>query len=231
MCVLNLIVVIKPAKFLLPLAIVLFAPSLSRADLSITLGNNPQPGEENVLLNTGTTGNTVLGTLNQSGFLVNFTSTQVLTEPSNGQARIEATNNSSQVPVTDISFSLANGTFTDAIFNPFIGGIIGSPGDATIMVVGKDAMANPETFTGTFSLGNGQNFFTVVASNGEVIDSISLSAISGFGFTDLRQVRISGATVPSVPETGTTLSLLGASVLALALLRRKLVYLAHGSGI
>jgi len=220
---------IKPAKFLLPLAIVLFAPSLSRADLSITLGNNPQPGEENVLLNTGTTGNTVLGTLNQSGFLVDFTSTQVLTEPSNGQARIEATNNSSQVPVTDISFSLANGTFTDAIFNPFIGGTIGSPGDATITVVGKDAMANPETFTGTFSLGNGQNFFTVVASNGEVIDSISLSAISGFGFTDLRQVRISGATIPSVPDTGTTLSLLGASVLALALLRRKLVYLAHGS--
>ena len=167
----------------------------------------------------------MLGTLNQSGFLVNFTSTQVLTEPSNGQARIEATNNSSQVPVTDISFSLANGTFTDAI-----GGTIGSPGDATITVVGKDAMANPETFTGTFSLGNGQNFFTVVASNGEVIDSISLSAINGFGFTDLRQVRISGATVPSVPETGTTLSLLGASVLALALLRRKLVCLADGSG-
>ena len=164
---------IKPAKFLLPLAIVLFGPSLSRADLSITLGNNPQPGEENVLLNTGTTGNTVLGTLNQSGFLVNFASTQVLTEPSNGQARIEATNNSSQVPVTDISFSLANGTFTDAIFNPFIGGIIGSPGDATITVVGKDAMANPETFTGTFSLGNGQNFFTVVASNGE---SLTVSA-------------------------------------------------------
>jgi hypothetical protein len=220
---------IKPAKFLLPLAIVLFAPSLSRADLSITLGNNPQPGEENVLLNKGTTGNTVLGTLNQSGFLVNFTSTQVLTEPSNGQARIEATNNSSQVPVTDISFSLANGTFTDAIFNPFIGGTIGSPGDATITVVGKDAMANPETFTGTFSLGNGQNFFTVVASNGEVIDSISLSAINGFGFTDLRQVRISGATVPSVPETGTTMSLLGAGVLALALLPRKLVCLADGS--
>jgi len=118
---------IKPAKLLLPLAIVLFAPSLSRADLSITLGNNPQPGEENVLLNTGTTGNTVLGTLNQSGFLVNFASTQVLTEPSNGQARIEATNNSSQVPVTDISFSLANGTFTDAIFNPFIGGPLARP--------------------------------------------------------------------------------------------------------
>jgi hypothetical protein len=215
---------------LISLAIVLLAPSLSRADLSITLGNNPQAGEENVLLNTGTTGNTVLGTLNQSGFLVNFTSTQVLTEPSNGQARIEATNNSSQVPVTDISFSLANGTFTDAIFNPSIGGTIGSPGDATITVVGKDAMANPETFTGTFSLGNGQNFFTVVASNGEVIDSISLSAINGFGFTDLRQVRISGATVPSVPETGTTLSLLGAGVLALALLQRKLVCLADGSG-
>lgn len=213
---------IKPAKFLLPLAIVLFAPSLSWADLSITLGNSPQPGEENVLLNTGTTGNTVTGTLNQSGLLVNFTSTQVLSEPANGQAKIEATNNGSQVPVTDVSFSLANGTFTDAIFNPFIGGIIGSPGDVTITVLGKDAMANPETLTETFSLKNGQNFLTVLALNGEVIDSISLSAITGFGFTDLRQVRISGATVPTVPESGTTLSLLGASALALALSRRKL---------
>jgi hypothetical protein len=213
---------IKATKFFLSLSIVFVAPSLSWADLSIALGNNPQPGEENVLLNTGTTGNTVVGTLNQSGFLVNFTSTQVLTEPSNGQARIEAINSSSQVPVTDISFSLANGTFTDAIFNPFVGGTIGSPGDATITVVGKDAMANPETFTEKFSLGNGQNFFTVVASNGEVIDSISLSSITGFGFTDLRQVRISGASVPSVPESSTTLSLLGASILALALLRRKL---------
>src|SRR4030095_12763927 len=102
-----------------------------------------------------------------------------------------------------------------------VGGTIGSPGDATITVFGKDAVANPETLTGTFSLGNGQNFFTVVASNGEVIDSISLSSITGFGFTDLRQVRISGATVPSVAESGTTLSLLGASVLALALSRRQ----------
>src|SRR5438067_10866353 len=138
---------IKPAKFLLPLAIVLFAPSLSRADLNITLGNNPQPGEENVLLNTGTTGNTVLGTLNQSGFFVDFTSTQVQTEPSNGQARIEATNNSSQVPVTDIIFRLTNGTFTDAIFDPIIGASIGSTRDATIPVVGDLVRDQQQTFT------------------------------------------------------------------------------------
>ena len=68
----------------------LFAPSLSWANLTFFFGNNPQPGEENVLLNTGTTGNTMLGTPNQSGLLVNFTSSQVLTELSNGQARIEA---------------------------------------------------------------------------------------------------------------------------------------------
>jgi len=41
------------------------------------------------------------------------------------------------------------------------------------------------------------------------------------GFTDLRQVRISGA-VAGVPDSGATLTLLGASMLALALLRRKL---------
>ena len=99
----------------------------------------------------------MLGTLNQSGLLVNFTSTQVLSEPANGQARIEATNSGSQLPVTDISFSLANGTFIDAIFNPFVGGIIGSPGDATVTVLAH-AMAIPEKITFTYSLGNGNNF-------------------------------------------------------------------------
>ena len=131
---------------------------------------------------------------------MNFTSTQVLTEPSNGQARIEATNNGSQVPVTDISFSLAKGTFTDAIFNPFIGGTIGSPGrhghGCGQGRYGQSLRHQPQRTASEMA----QNFFTVVASNGEVIDSISLSSITGFGFTDLRQVRISGATVPSVPE-------------------------------
>jgi hypothetical protein len=125
---------IKATKLLL-LPLLLVLPTLSRANVTFTLGNNPQPGEENVLLNSGTTGGTVSGTLNQSGLLVNFTSaTQILNEPSSGQARVEATNNASQVALSDVSFALANGTFTDAIFNMFIGGTIGTAGGtATIL--------------------------------------------------------------------------------------------------
>src|SRR6516225_1255213 len=67
-------------------------PGSSRASIIFTLGNHPQPGEENVLLNTGSTGTTVFGETNQTHLPVQFTSTQTLTEPSKGQARIEATN-------------------------------------------------------------------------------------------------------------------------------------------
>ena len=199
------------------LAISFLLPTISWA-ITFQLGNNPQPGEENVLLNNGATGMLVTGITNQTGFVVNFTSTQVLSEPSSGQARIEATNNGSQVALADVSFSLANGgTFEDAIFNMFIGGTIGSPSNATITAVADDG-----TFQFTTALGNGSNFLTIFATGGEVINSISIDASSGF--TDLRPVRLSGATAPSaVPDTGSTLALLGSGVSALALLRRKLV--------
>ncbi len=207
----------KTPKLLLVIATVLF-PSLCWANITFILGNNPQPGEENVLLNKGTSGSTVQGSTNQSGVVVNFTSaTQTLTEPANGQARIEATNGTSQVALTDISsISLAaGGFFDDIIFNMHIGGTIGtSGGTATISVV--DNLGFTSTFSET--LGNGQNFLTVVASAGESIDSVAISY--PVGFTDLRQVRISGVT--AVPDSGATLSLLGASLIGLAFLRHKL---------
>src|SRR5262245_10453281 len=67
------------------------APAPSLAGIMFQLGNNPQPNEENVLLNTGTTGNTVFGVTNQSNIQVRFDSTQTLLLPANGQARVEAT--------------------------------------------------------------------------------------------------------------------------------------------
>ena len=206
-----------PKVFLLIAA--LLVPSLSWANITFTLGNNPQPDEENVLLNNGTSGSTVSGTTNQSGVTVNFISaTQILSEPSSGQARIEATSGGSQVALTDISsITSATGPFGDLIFNMFIGGTIGtSGGTATISVL--DNLGGTSTFSET--LGNGQNFLTVVASAGESIDSVAISY--PVGFTDLRQVRISGITAPTVPDSGATLSLLGASLIGLAFLRRKL---------
>src|SRR5262245_46639000 len=67
------------------------APIVGHAGVDFQLGNNPQPDEENVLLNTGTSGFEVFGLTNQSGLPVRFSSiTDILTEPANGQARIEA---------------------------------------------------------------------------------------------------------------------------------------------
>jgi hypothetical protein len=133
-------------RFVLAICLSLVAPVISWADIIFTVGNNPQPGEENVLLNSGTTGSTVTGILNQSGFLVNFHSiTQTLTAPSNGQARVEATSGGNQVALMDISFALANGgTFTDAIFNPAGVGAIGASGTAKIIVIPNNASGKPE---------------------------------------------------------------------------------------
>ena len=208
----------KTPKLLLLIA-ALLVPSLSWANITFTLGNNPQPGEENVLLNNGTSGSIVSGTTNESGVTINFTSaTQILSEPSSGQARIEATSGGSQVALSDISsITSATGPFGDLIFNMFIGGTIGTSGAAATISV-LDNLGFTSTFSET--LGNGQNFLTVVASAGESIDSVAISY--PVGFTDLRQVRISGVTAPTVPDSGATLSLLGASLIGLAFLRRKL---------
>lgn len=212
-------VIMKTQKIILLATLALLLPSLSWATAIFTPGNNPQPDEENVLLSNGTTGNTVQGTTNQSGFAVNFISTQTITEPSSGQARIEATNNGSQIALTNVTFSLpGGGTFTDAIFNMFIGGTVGtSGGTATITAVTNDG-----TFTSPLTLGNGSNFLTITTSGGETISSVGISYATGF--TDLREVRISGAAGGiRVPETGASVSLLGLALAGLGIFRRKLV--------
>ena len=206
----------KTSKFLLLITAAVLLPALSRADIMFIPGNNPQPNEENVLLNKGETGSIVTGSTNQSHIGVNFFSPagQTLTIPANGQARIEATSGGSQVALSQIDFALASGAFTDAIFNMHIGGTIGTSG-GTATITAFDNLGGTSSFTTT--LGNGENFVTVVASNGESIVTIDIGYLTGF--TDLRQVRISGAA--GVPDSGTTLTLLGASMLAVALLRAR----------
>src|SRR4029434_10450200 len=87
-------------------------PVLAHATITFELGNNPQPDEENVLLNTGAVGSIVVGTTNQTGIDVNFSSTtDTLTAPSNGQARVEAEDGA----VNNITVSIPGGSYTDLI--------------------------------------------------------------------------------------------------------------------
>jgi len=172
---------------LLVLTAILVCSGISaKADsVTFTLGNNPQQNEENVLLNSGTTGNPVFGLTNQTQLQVRFSSTtDTLVEPSSGQARVEALD----ALVNNITISIPNGTFTDIILNPFFGS-----GTATVTVL----TANSQTFTFSYSLTNGNNFLTIVAASGTQIASVTVNAPGGF--TDLRQPRISGAAL-NVPE-------------------------------
>jgi len=173
------------------LGIIICSSTLAKADsVTFTLGNNPQPDEENILLNNGTTGTTVFGLTNQTQLQVSFSSTtDMLVEPSSGQARVEALDGL----VNNISISIPNGTFTDVILNPFFGS-----GTATVTVL----TANNQTFTFSYTLTNGENFLTIVAGPNTAIFSVTVSAAGGF--TDLRQPRISGATA-NVPEPATML--------------------------
>ena len=74
------------------LGIIICSGTAAKADsVTFTLGNNPQQDEENILLNNGTTGTTVFGLTNQTQLQVSFSSaTDILVEPSSGQARVEA---------------------------------------------------------------------------------------------------------------------------------------------
>lgn len=193
---------------------------------TITLGNNPQPNENNILLNTGTSGTTVTGTLNTfPNVLVNFTSNQALTEPASGQARIQAQNGSA---LTSLSVSLANGlTYGDLIFNPAIVGNLGSGGTGTVNVITTAGTSAPFSFT----VGPGQNYVTVLAGPGEGIISTTVSVPGGFA--SFQQPRISGPFNVAVPQGGgggtqggfvpepATFALMGGGLAGIALLRRK----------
>ena len=190
----------------------------------ITTGNPGNQGTDNVLFNDGNllhSGLFVQGNFSGSGsgFIVRFTSSSGngMIMGSGGQATINglAGNN----PFTSLTFGLEGGaTFTNAILNP-------DPNmDGTIMFSVSYLMSGVP-FTQTFALdGNGQNFFGIEAQMGALITSVTFSTPDS-SFADASQFRLGGFARPdgTVPDGGTTLMLLGASLTALELLRRTLL--------
>ena len=188
---------------------VLFAASAGA--IAITAGNVPK-SDENVLLDSGTSGAVIQGTLNQSGAIINFSSESGdLTSPSSGQARIEPA--AGNDPFTSITFWLADGTFTSAIFN--------IPGDVGIVDFSVSSTTNGGMpFLTSFDTDSGSNFFTVLGLD-DLLTSITLSTANG-SFDDLRQIRIGGyaSTATNVPDTAQSIMLLGLGLLAVAGFRR-----------
>src|SRR3954452_12349208 len=67
-------------------ASLLAAPQSAQATVVFMNGNNPQPGEENILFGIPQTGTTIIGLTNQSQIGVQFVSTQTLETGGLGQA-------------------------------------------------------------------------------------------------------------------------------------------------
>jgi hypothetical protein len=203
------------------------------AQVIFTLGNHPQPGEENVLLNNGTTGNPVMGLTQMSSIQVCFSSiTDTLFEPSNGQARVETSagagnGNPNDNPLNDVKVFICNpdgsmGSFTDIIFNPHIGGSDAPPSGPGVVTVNSTFGIQVFNYPGS-GLGNGENFLTIVADAGTFINTVTIDATNGF--TDLRQIRLSGASTTGgggrVPEPGALTLLAGGLITCMAALRRR----------
>jgi hypothetical protein len=168
-------------KFAMP--VIFFLTSSVHAGITLTIGNSPQPDDENVQFTSGASGTTILGQTNQSGITVQFsTATGTLVASTNSIAAGSGS-------LTNVTVSVPNGNFQDLIVNPSNGS-----GTATITVLANEPGGGTQTNTFTMPLGNGQNFFTVVATGGESIASVTIDAPGGF--STLSQPRISGAVVP-----------------------------------
>jgi len=174
----------------------------AKADIVVVTGVNNQ-GTDNVLLNPATDVTTVTGTVGQNNLLVNFTSTSgsgLLNANPSGQATVSG--GTGNVDLTQLTFSLANNdTFTRAVFN------INAETSGSVLIHVEGVNITGGFFEDDFTVdANGQNFFTVTAINGQLITSISLTAINGATFEDVRQVRLGGSEiVEAIPEPATML--------------------------
>ena len=218
-------------KFTL-LAAAAFAAMAVPASATISISDQQQVSQgQTVQFPVQPDGSSQIGLTNQTNTSVTFTtlSGQTLDSPSAGQARIQAVSGGNPVPLSSILIALtAPGTSFGYIeFNLFGGTQLANATSVTI--TGIDQFSVP--FTITHAIGNGENFFSALATAGERITSISFTTGNTTGVTDIRQIRINlGDNLVPLPEPGTWAMMLlgfGAAGIAMRRSRRRKALLAQ----
>ena len=208
-----------PKRWFTGVAAALFAAFVvagtAQATLVFEAKNDPQADEENILLNNNDVGTTLTGTLNQSGALFNIIGNETLKSQANGQATVSAQDGS--FTYLKIEPATNGTTFQDLILDIFLEGTGQQSGTVTFTAFlsgGGSVTSSP------FSIDQGSNFFTIIASGGQSLVGLELNETGDDAIDQVRQIRISGVACvdgcpgPPVAEPG-LLALLGTAMLGM----------------